>query len=110
MKKCQPVIGSSYLCNGQVLGKIKGVDESFGGVFVVAYGDCCHLQNVSGYNIFEACSFMLSLIFTFKIILPNGWPRRSATLEAVRSSKVLSLPPKIFFLRQLCLLTIIFNS
>ena len=44
-----------------VLRKIRQIDESLGGVLIIANGDCCQLSNISGYNIFETCCFM----FTF---------------------------------------------
>ena len=48
-----------------ILRKIKENEEPFGGVFVVANGDCCQLPNISGLNIFEAFSFLFSFDFHF---------------------------------------------
>ena len=45
--------------------QLKDNSDSFGGVMVIANGDCCQLPNISGYNIFEACSFLFNFDFHF---------------------------------------------
>ena len=48
-----------------ILRKIKNSNDSFGGALVIANGDCCQLPNISGKNIFEACSFLFTFDFHF---------------------------------------------
>ena len=48
-----------------ILRRLKGRNEMFGGVAVIANGDCCQLPNITGYNIFEACSFLFTSNFHF---------------------------------------------
>ena len=46
-----------------ILRRLKGRDEMFGAVAVNANSDCCQLPNITGYNIFEACSFLFTSNF-----------------------------------------------
>ena len=48
-----------------ILKNLKDSSESFGGVLIVANGDVCQLPNISGQNIFEACSFLFTFDFHF---------------------------------------------
>ena len=48
-----------------IMQNLKDNASSFGGVLVVANGDCCQLPNINGYNIFEACSFLFNFDFHF---------------------------------------------
>ena len=48
-----------------ILKNVKGNDESFGGAMVIANGDCCQLPNITGCNIFEACTFLFAFDFHF---------------------------------------------
>ena len=43
--------------------KLKGNDNVFGGVYVLANGDCCQLPNVSGCDVFSSST----LLFSFEI-------------------------------------------
>ena len=44
---------------------IKDNDLPFGGVLVIANGDCCQLLNVSVYNIFQSSSLLFTSDFHF---------------------------------------------
>ena len=48
-----------------ILRQLRDNDQSFGGVFVVANGDCCQLPNITGYNIFDSYSFLFTFDFHF---------------------------------------------
>ena len=44
---------------------IKGNELPFGGVLVIANGDCCQCPNVSGYDVFQSCSLLFTTEFHF---------------------------------------------
>ena len=48
-----------------IMRNLRDSSSSFGGVLVLANGDCCQLPNINGYNIFEACSFLFNFDFHF---------------------------------------------
>ena len=57
--------GETWSAMDTILKNLKESEQSFGGLLIVANGDVCQLPNISGYNIFEACSFLFTFDFHF---------------------------------------------
>ncbi len=56
------VSGQLFSTMNQVLQRVKGNDKPFGGVIVIANGDCCQLPNIDGTAVFQSSQ----LLFGFK--------------------------------------------
>ena len=55
----------TWVAMDHILRKLKNNDSSFGGVAVIANGDCCQLPNITGQNIFTSSSFLFNFDYHF---------------------------------------------
>ncbi len=59
------ISGELWSTMSLILKRLKGSDKPFGGVLVIANGDCCQLPSVTGSEIFQSTSLIFNFHFHF---------------------------------------------